>query len=82
MALEGVIPSNLFVAKMESLYDDLAVFEAKTGIKPVFHPSDIVSSNHLRKKIPSSSKPQISSEVKKSVLKHYLRDFDVFSYDT
>jgi hypothetical protein len=80
MTLEGLIPSNLFVVKVESLNDDLSAFEAQTGLKPVIHPSGFVSSNPLKKKIPSESKPQISSEVKKNVLKHYLRDFEVFNY--
>lgn len=80
MALNGVIPSRLFVVKVESLDDDLSVFEAQTGLKPVAYPSALIRSFPLRTEVPSLVKPQISSAVKQSVLKHYLRDFEVFNY--
>lgn len=84
--VDGDIPSNLFIARVENIEHDLLSFENSSGLSSARH----LSSNYYQHLAPHTSrgsrmhskKPDliISERVKQAVRMHYEVDFQVFGY--
>lgn len=72
--IDGKIPSNIFLARVESLYDDLHSFERETGISPMLSATQNAQGSARGKHL------FLSDRVKTAVREHYKEDFEILGY--